>query len=327
MSSENSRCNSTGTNNCVTPSKLYSVRPPLPSQSSFSDRLSPPHTPVNMAGRPVLSSSSSSLVHHSVNLASPMVVDGQNYSLGQADAYVERRASTSSRNMPRCDSVPVKHMQPHLMLGHTRSHSIGNPLGVDEGFVEEQMLEYGNHRSSSASPPPNTEGWNPAIVTVSDSIPKPHPQMRKVLGSPPLSMHTRISTPDRERVISTSGSYDFLRAQPMSHSRPSSRDGMLTVHTPISTSHSHDDILRDAASDGYDSDYTTTRHYSTSLSPRAETRTTITGPTSSSMVNLPNLVVNHDGYDSEEHEIGKASSVPRLTVCSTSADSKESSGE
>ena len=325
MSSDNSRCNSTGTSHCVTPSKLYSVRPPLPSQSSFSERLSPPHTPVNMAGRPVLSSSSSSLVHHSVNLASPMV-DNQNYTLGQADAYVERRASSSSRNMPRCDSVPAKHIHPHLMLGHTRSHSIGNPLGVDEGFVEEHLLEYGNPRSSSASPPPNTDRWNPAIVTVSDSVPKSHPQMRKVLGSPPLSVHTRISTPDRERVMSTSGSYDFLRAQPISHSRPSSRDGMLTVHTPISTSHSHDDILRDAASDGYDSDYTTTRHYSTSLSPRAESRTTITGPTSSSMVNLPNLVVNHEGYDCEDHEIGKASSVPRLTVYSTSGD-KESSGE
>ena len=38
----------------------------------------------------------------------------------------------------------------------------------------------------------------------------------------------------------------------------------------------------------------------------AESRTTITGPMSSSMVNLPNLVVNHDGYDSEDHEICKA---------------------
>ena len=262
VSSDNSRCNSTGTSHCVKSSTLYSVRPPLPSQSLFSDRLSPPHTSVNMGGKPILSSSSSSLVHLTVNLASPMV-DNPNYTLGQADAYVEMRASSSSRNMPLCDSVPVKYIQPHLMLGHTRSHSIRNPFCVDEGFVKEQMLEYGNPRSSSASPPPNTEGWNPAIVAVSDSVPKPHPQMRKVLGY----LHSRINTPHRERVISTSGSYDILRAQPVSHSRPSSRDGMLTVHTPISTSHSHDNILRDAASDGYDSDYTTTRYFSTSLSP------------------------------------------------------------
>ena len=326
MSSENSRSNSTGTSHCTTPSKLQYVRPALPSQSSFTERLSPPHTPVNMAGRPVLSSSSSSLAHHSMNLASPMVVENPSgYALGQAGVHVERRSSTS-RNMPRCDSVPIKHIYPHGIVGHTRSHSIGNPLGVDEGFVEEHLLEYGNTRSSSASPPPNSEGWNPWPIRMNDGTPKHHPQMRKVLGSPPLSTHSRTSSTDREQVISTSGSYDFLRAQPQSHSRPSSRDGMLTVHTPITTSHSHDNILRDAASDGYDSDYTATRHYSTSLSPRAENRTTISGPTSSSMVNLPNLVVNHD-YDSEDTEIGKASSVPRLTVYSTSADSKESSGK
>lgn len=328
VSSDNSRCNSTGTNHCVTPSRLYAIRPALPSQSSFSDKHSPPHTPSNVSGRPVLSSSSSSLMHHSVNLASPMVVDNpSSYVLGPADAtHVERRAS-SSRNMPRCDSVPVKHMLSHPILGHTRSHSIGNPLGVDEGFVEEQYLDYQNPRSSSASPPPN-ESWNSEIGMVSDSIPKPHPQMRRVLGSPPQA---RLNTVDGEqRVMSTSGSYDFLRAhvQPLSQSRPSSRDGMLAVHTPISTSHSHEDILRDAGSDGYDSDYTTTRHYSTSLSPRADSRTTnISGPTSSSMVNLPNLVVNQDSYYGEDPDIGKASSVPRLTVYSTSGDSKESSGE
>ena len=45
------------------------------------------------------------------------------------------------------------------------------------------------------------------------------------------------------------------------------------------------------------------------------------------MVNLPNLVVNHDSYYGEDPDIGKASSVPRLTVYSTGADSKESSGE
>lgn len=328
VSSDNSRYNSGGTaSQCVTPSKLYAVRPALPSQSSFTDRLSPPHTPLNMSGRPVLSSSSSSLMHHSVNLASPMVVEPSSYALGQADAHVESRPS---RNMPRCDSVPTKHMLIHPIVKHTRSHSIGNPLGVDEGFVEEQ-LEYPNPRSSSASPPPN-EGWNPAIVSVSDSIPKPHPQMRRVMGSPPLSTQVRATVGERERVMSSSGSYDFLQAhaQPSSRSRPLSRDGMLTVHTAITASHSHDDILRDAASDGYDSDYTitTTRHYSTSLSPRAESRTTnISGPTSSSMVNLPNLVVNQDGYYTEDPDIGKASSVPRLTVCNTGSDSKESSGE
>ena len=321
VSSDNSRCNSSGASHCVTPSRFHAIRPALPSQSSFSDKHSPPHTPSNLSGRPVLSSSSSSLMHNSVNLASPMVVDNSSsYVLGTAEPYVERRAS-SSRNMPRCDSVPVKYILPHPVLGHTRSHSIGNPLGVDEGFVEEQY--YQNPRSSSASPPPN-EGWNPD----SSSVPKPHPQMRRVLASPP---QTRLSVADGEhRAMSTSGSYDFLRAhaQPLSQSRPSSRDGMLTVHTPISTSHSHEDILREAGSDGYDSDYTTTRHYSTSLSPRADSRTTnISGPTSSSMVNLPNLVVNHDSYYGEDPDIGKASSVPRLTVYSTGADSKESSGE
>lgn len=251
---------------------------------------------------------------------------------GQTDVYgvyVERRASSSSsRNMPRCDSVPVKHILPHPAVGHTRSHSIGNPLGVDEGFVEEHLMDYHNPRSCSASPPPN-DGWNPAIVTMNDSVPKPHPQMRRVMGSPPLGTHSRVNSVDQEqRVISISGSYDFLQAQQLSHSRPSSRDGMLTV-SPITMSHSHDNILRDAGSDGYDSDYTTTRHYSTSLSPRADSRTTnISGPTSSSMVNLPNLVVNHDGYYyNEDPDIGKASSVPRLTVCSTGGDSKESSGE
>lgn len=322
VSSDNSRCNSTGTSHCITPSRLYAIRPALPSQSSFSGH-SPPHTPVNMSGRPVLSSSSSSLMHHSVNLASPMVVENPlTYVVGQADAPVERRLSPRN-NMPRCDSVPAKHIQLHPILGHTRSHSIGNPLGFDEGFDEEQLLDYQNPRSSSASPPPN-EGWNPAIVMVNCNVPKPHPQMRRVMGSPPLSAQAR------EQIISSSGSCDFLQAhaQPLSQSRPSSRDGMLTVHTPITSSQSHDDILRGAVSDGYDSDYATTRHYSTSLSPRAENRTTnISGPTSSSMVNLPNLVVNHDSYYSEDPDIGKASSVPRLTVYSTSGDSKDSSGE
>jgi len=246
--------------------------------------------------------------------------------VGQADAPVERRVSPRN-NMPRCDSVPAKHLQPHPILGHTRSHSVGNPLGFDEGF-EEQLLEYQNPRSSSASPPPN-EGWNPATVSVNYDIVKPHPQMRRVMGSPSSSAQARLSATDREQIVS-SGSYDFLQAhaQPLSQSRPSSRDGMLTVHTSITSSQSHDDILRGAVSDGYDSDYATTRHYSTSLSPRAESRTTnISGPTSSSMVNLPNQVINHDSYYSEDPDIGKASSVPRLTVYSTGGDSKESSGE
>lgn len=330
VSSDNSRCNSAGTNHCVTPvtpSRLYAIRPALTSQSAFSDRHSPPHTPSNMSGRPVLSSSSSSLVHHSVNLASPMVVENpSSYGLAQADTYVERRVS-SSRNIPRCDSVPVKHILPHPMLGHTRSHSIGNPLGVDEGFVEEQYMDYQNPRSSSASPPPNNEGWNSEVLNVSDCVPKPHPQMRRVMGSPPQA-RLNVSDGEHQRAMSSSGSYDFLQAHVQLPRPLSSRDGLLTVHTPISASHSHEDILRDAGSDGYDSDYTTTRHYSTSLSPRADSRTTnISGPTSSSMVNLPNLVVNHDSYYSEDPDIGKASSVPRLTVYSTGGDSKESSGE
>ena len=114
------------------------------------------------------------------------------------------------------------------MLGHTWSHSIGNPFGVDEGFVEEQMLKYGNPRCSSASPPPNTEGWNPAIVTVSECPKTPSSDEKSVGISALQNKHTTQ-------------------------------------------------------------------------------RTTITGPTSSFMVNLPNLVVNYDGYDSEDHEIGKAS--------------------
>lgn len=327
MSSDNSRCNSAGASQCITPSRIYAIRPLLQSQSSCIDRHSPPHTPSNMSGRPILSSSSSSVVHH--YLGSPMVVENpSNYVLGHTDVHVERRALL--RNMPRCDSVPVKPLQLHPILGHTRSHSVGNPLGVDEGFVEEQMMEYTNPRSSSASPPPNEE-WNPAME---DGIPKSHPQVRKVLRSPPMPMQTRTNPADGEQVIPSSGSYDFLRGHTQSSQpRPSSHDGMLTVHTPISTSHSHDDILSSArgtgSSDGYDSDYATTRHYSTSLSPRAENRTTnISGLLASSMVNLPNLVVNHDdSYYNEDPDIGKASSVPRLTVCSTGSDYKESTGE
>ena len=313
ISSDNDRV---GTNQCATPSRLQPVRPALPSQSSFNgslDRQSPPHTPLNMFGRTHLSSSSSSLLHHSLNITQSPVVDSPyNNTPPRHDA----EGIVFQRYMPRCDSVPVKFIPSHSGVKHTRSHSVGNPLEF-----EEDLIETPNPRSSSASPPPN-DSWSSAVATPSFIL-KPHPQMRRVVDTTPSPTTTKTNIAEKEHVLSNSGSYDYLRAQPVSHSRPSSRDGMLTVHGSITTSHSHDDILAVRKSDGYESDFAI-RHFSTSLSPRNEERGTMSGPTSSSMVNLPNLVVNHENDD---YDIGKASSVPRLTFYSTGGDSKESSGK
>ncbi|XP_065890827.1 kinase suppressor of Ras 2-like isoform X3 [Dysidea avara] len=314
VSSDNDRV---GMNQCATPSRLQSVRPALPSQSSFNgsfDRQSPPHTPLNISGRTHLSSSSSSLLHHSLNITqSPVVDTPYNYAPQKHDT----EGMMFQRFMPRCDSVPVKCIQDHSGAKHTRSHSVGNPLEF-----EEDLIETPNPRSSSASPPPN-DSWSSAVATPSYVL-MPHPQMRRVVDATPSpTTINRVDSAEKEHVLSNSGSYDYLRAQPVSHSRPSSRDGMLAVHGSITTSHSHDDILAVRKSDDYESDFAI-RHFSTSLSPRIEERGTMSGPTSSSMVNLPNLVVNHENDD---YDIGKASSVPRLTIYSTGGDSKESSGQ
>lgn len=311
VSSDNDRV---GINQCPTPIRLQPVRPALPSQSSFNgsfDRQSPPHTPLNMSGRTHLSSSSSSLLHHFTSITqSPVVDNPPNYTPPRNDVE-----GMFQKFMPRCDSVPIKFIQGHSGAKHTRSHSVGNPLEF-----EEDLIETPNPRSSSASPPPN-DSWSSAVATPSYVL-KPHPQMRRVADTSPAAT-SKVETADKEQALSNSGSYDYLRTQPASQSRPSSHDGMLAVHGSITTSHSHDDILAVRKSDGYESDFAI-RHFSTSLSPRNEDRVAMSGPTSSSMVNLPNLVVNHENDD---YDIGKASSVPRLTIYSTGGDSKESSGK